>query len=115
MNRKENIGDERQLDGVLREWRVTTPLPPRFREDVWQRVSRAETKVETSWLAELVRLIEVVLPRPRVAFSFVAALCVMGVAAGSITAQLRTSHLNAALGERYVQSIDPYHPASAHP
>jgi hypothetical protein len=115
MNSNEKIGDERRLDGVLREWHIATPLPPRFREQVWERVSLTKTRGETSFLTNLVKLIEVVLPRPRVAFSFVATLCVVGIAAGSITAQVRTSQLNATLGERYVQSVDPYHPATPHP
>lgn len=37
-----------------------------------------------------------------------AALLFLGVAAGSLAAQARSSQLNAALSERYVQSIDPY-------
>ena len=103
-----------RLGEVLREWHVNTPLPPRFPDQVWQRISRTEAKAKTPPLAAFARLLEVVLPQPRVAFSFVAALCVLGVAAGSIAAQFQTSRLNATLGERYVQSVDPYHSATTH-
>jgi hypothetical protein len=97
-----------RLRAVLREWVVNTPLPPRFQDQVWQRITRAEGRSESSFWAGLVRLVAVVLPRPKIAFSYVAALLVVGVAAGSVTAQIKSSHLDATLRARYVQSVDPY-------
>jgi hypothetical protein len=33
----------RKLHELLREWRVeSTPLPPRFTEQVWQRITRSK-------------------------------------------------------------------------
>ena len=43
MNLPEN---DRGLSEELRRWTVTTPLPPRFREGVWQRIASAETEAE---------------------------------------------------------------------
>ncbi len=106
-NQLSNDNDE-QLRSVLRRWVVDTPLPPRFQEQVWQRIARAEAGPGTGFWAAVSRLIEVALPRPKVAFSFIAALLVLGVAGGSVAAQVRSSQLNAALSVRYVQSIDPY-------
>jgi hypothetical protein len=99
--------DER-LRSVLREWVVDAPLPPRFQEQVWKRIARAEAPSQSLFWTGLARLVEVVLPRPKVAFSYVAALLVLGVTAGSVTAQIKSSHLDATLRARYVQAVDPY-------
>ena len=105
--RSEN--NDEQLRSALREWVVDAPLPPRFQEQVWQRITRTEARSAPGFrVAGFFRWLEGALPRPKVAFSFVAALLVLGVAAGSVAAQVKSSHLNAALSERYVQSIDPY-------
>jgi hypothetical protein len=60
-------------------------------------------------------LTEVVLPQPKFAYSYVAALLVLGVVIGSWAAQRETSRLSAALGSRYVQSVDPYQRAALPP
>ena len=107
--------DDQSLRRVLRQWTVDTPLPPRFQEQVWQRITRAETRPAPTPLAWLSRWVEVLLPRPQFAFSYVAALLVLGVAAGSLAAQATTRRLNADLSLRYVQSLDPYRADSSHP
>ncbi len=106
--------DER-LHAVLREWVVETPLPPGFQERVWERIAKTEAPPRTSFWAALTAVVEKALPRPRVAFSYVAALAVLGVVAGSVTAQLEKSHLKATLSARYVQSVDPYRAEAAQP
>ena len=99
--------DER-LRGVLREWVVDAPLPPRFQEQVWQRITRAETPPAPTPGAWLWRLVEGVLPRPGFAFAYLSVLLVFGLAAGAVAAQIKTSRLNSELSLRYVQSVDPY-------
>ncbi len=106
--------DER-LRAVLHEWAVDAPLPPRFQEQVWQRIARAEARPEPGLWAALLRLLEVALPRPKVAFAYVAVLLVLGITAGSVAAQVKSGHLNAALSERYVQLVDPYHGGHTEP
>jgi hypothetical protein len=98
------------LEGVLKQWVVEAPLPPRFRERVWERIAGAEAKPETtlSFWALLRRLVEMNLPRPRFAYSYVAILLLLGIVSGAWAAQRESSRLNATLGSRYVQSIDPY-------
>ncbi len=115
MKTSQEPGNDEQLRTVLRQWAVETPLPPRFQEGVWQRIQRAELRPEPGLWAGLLQLIEVRLPRPKVAFSYVAALVVLGVAAGSVTAQIRSSQTNTILSERYVQLVDPYHAGPAQP
>jgi hypothetical protein len=101
----------RNLDKVLRRWGVNASLPPRFQEQVWQRIARAEPKPEitvTFW--NLLRgVIETNFPRPKFAYSYVAMLVLLGVVGGAWAAQRQTNRLNADLGSRYVQSVDPYH------
>lgn len=96
-----------QLRSMLHEWVVDRPLPPRFQEEVWRRIARTEA-LAPGWSARLWHWLEAALPRPKIALSYMAALLLLGIAAGSVTAQLKSTHLNAALGQRYVHSIDPY-------
>jgi hypothetical protein len=108
---------ERALDAAMKQWAVETPLPPRFQEQVWQRIARAEAQPEsriTLW-GLLRRLIETSLPRPKFAYSYVAILVLLGVVGGALAAQHETSRLNTRLGSRYVQSIDPYHEVAMNP
>lgn len=115
MNPLKPSGDEDRLQRLLRDWTVNDPLPPRFQEDVWARISRAEAAGAPGLWAGISRLFEVVLPRPKFALSYVAGILVLGLAAGAVAAQVRTSRLDAALGARYVQSIDPFLTATTSP
>lgn len=107
-------GDDAALDKVMGQWVIGTPLPPRFQEQVWQRIARSEAKPEagmTFW-ALLRRLVETNLPRPRFAYSYIAILLLLGVASGTWAAQRQSSRLSTDLGSRYVQSVDPYRKAA---
>jgi hypothetical protein len=115
MKPNQNPDNDERLRGVLREWVVDAPLPPRFQEQVWQRIARSETRPEPTQWAGLLRLVEVILPRPKFAFAYLSVLLVFGVAAGSVAAQITTSRLDSKLSLRYVQSIDPYRADSSSP
>ncbi len=106
---------DESLNRVLRQWTVEASLPPRFQQQVWQRISREESQPKATFRAGLVRLVEVVLPRPKVAFSYVASLLILGVAAGAVAAQIKTSHLEADLSARYVQSVTPFQAGTSQP
>lgn len=107
--------DDESLSQALSQWAVTTPLPPRFQEQVWKRIARAEAEPQATLWAGLRRLIEVALPRPKFALSYVAILLLLGVAGGALAAQIKTSHLDAALSARYVQSVTPYQAGVSQP
>ena len=107
--------DNESLGRVLRQWTVEAPLPPRFQEQIWQRIAWAEAAAAPSLWVSFSRWLEVVLPRPRFAFAYVAVLLVAGVTAGSLAAQVRTSRLETDLSLRYVQSLDPFQAHSSHP
>ena len=99
------------LDQVLKQWSVDAPLPPRFQEQVWNRIAGAEAEPEVAigfwtWVR---RIVEANLPRPKFAYAYIAILLLLGVVSGTWAAQRQANRLNADLGSRYVQSVDPYH------
>ncbi len=108
MNLNQNPKNDEDLRAVLREWVVDTSLPSRFQDRVWQRIEQAETRPESRFWAQLASLVETTLPHPKIAFSYFASLLVLGILAGSMTAQVKSNRLNSDLSTRYVQSVDPY-------
>jgi len=107
--------DNASLGRVLHQWTVEAPLPPRFQEQVWQRIARAEAAAASSLWASFSRWLENVLPRPKFAFAYVAVLLVAGVTAGSLAAQVTTSRLETDLSMRYVRTLDPFQAHFSHP
>jgi hypothetical protein len=99
---------ERSLEKALAMWKVDAPVPPRFQEMVWQRIGKAESTASPDLWLSLRRLVEIALPQPKVACSYLAALAVLGVTAGSWAAQRQNDKLDALLGSRYLQQINPY-------
>jgi len=104
--------DRESVCRVLREWKVTSPLPPRFVENVWRRIEKAEPAAPTAsnptlwvvvktWLA-------LTLPRPAFAVSYVSALLIAGLFAGYWHARVETTNWDQALASRYVQAVDPF-------
>lgn len=113
MKPNQDFESDERLRALLRSWVLDTPLPPRFQERVWQRIERADLQPDSPFWAGLLRLVEVALPRPKVAFAYVTVLLALGLTAGALAAQAKTTHTDAALGLRYVQSVDPY--KASHP
>jgi hypothetical protein len=105
---KANQESEENLDSMLREWKTGAALPPRFQEQVWNRIALAEAQPKVPLWAGVWRLVEVALPRPRIAYAYLAALMVFGMAAGSLAAYRKTSHFESSLSVRYVQSVSPF-------
>ena len=104
MNMKKN---QTTLEQTLQEWRVTTPLPPRFQEQVWKRIERADVP-SVSVLDALRAWFAVTFTRPAFAVAYVSVLLVFGLAFGFVQANAKAAHLDRQLEARYVQSIDPY-------
>jgi hypothetical protein len=111
MNEQERSGEDEGLSKLLREWHVEASVAPGFQEQVWRRIELAEGDDRVTVWMGLRRLVDVLLPRPKFALAYVTALAVLGVAAGAIAGQIRERQVARTLGERYVQSIDPYHVA----
>ena len=100
------------LRGVLREWHVDAELPPRFRENVWRRIERAEelkSAVNSRW-SRVMNWIDTMLPRPALASSYVAILLVAGAMIGWTHARQESVRINDHLSAQYVRSVDPYYP-----
>ena len=114
MNANQNPEKDCATDQLLKEWVVKSPLPPRFQEQVWQRITRAEAgpKESAALWTVLSRWLETSLPRPKFAYSYVAILVVLGLVSGAWAAQREATRINAALGSRYIQSVDPYQTVS---
>jgi len=110
--RPRNMKDNQaELQRALQEWRVTTPLPPRFQERVWKRIECAE--VPDVSLVEAVRTwVAARFAQPAFAVAYVTVLIVAGLALGFKQAQDKTAKWERQLEARYVQSIDPYQRAS---
>ena len=100
------------LRKVLREWRVTEPLPPRFQEGVWRRIQQADAgataaATTTDWTMFKAWL-AMAMPRPALAVAYLSVLLIAGIAGGYWQARQRTAHVDTELGTRYIQSVDPY-------
>lgn len=96
------------LRRTLREWTVDSSLPPRFREGVWHRITRAEALRHSGAWAELMRRLESLLARPALAAAYLAVLLAAGAASGYWTAQTRAGDTETAWRAQYVQAVDPY-------
>lgn len=103
-------GDEAPLKALLQEWQPKHSLPPRFQEQVWRRIERAESapvtaltlsQLFTNWLANK-------LPRPALAAGYMASLLIFGASSGWNQARHDTVRITGELGARYAQAVDPY-------
>lgn len=106
MNRENPGPEDASLNRVLREWKIETPLPPRFQEQVWRRLENREEEAPVWQL--LVRRISAALTRPSLAVSYVSVLLIAGLAAGYWQAHVTRAHVEESMGARYVQMMDPY-------
>src|SRR5260370_29546398 len=115
MNPNPQTENDDPLRQTLRQWVVDTPLPARFQERVWQRIARKETRPESNLSNALARLLEIVQPRPKLAFAYLMVLLAAGGVAGSMAAQRANNRFAASLGCRYTQSVGTFPLQSAPP
>lgn len=101
--------DDPNLRRLLSQWRVETPLPPRFQEAVWKRIEAEEsTPARVSVWQALVGVTEGLFARPAFAVACVAVFLAVGLGAGWAQAREQTARVDESLSTRYVQSVDPY-------
>jgi hypothetical protein len=108
MNQDMNNQNDEPLRSVLREWRVESPLPPRFQEQVWNRIEREEANVPLALWPLILAWFKSSVARPAFAVAYASVLLMAGLTAGFVHAQQENAKLNSAIEARYVQSIDPY-------
>ena len=98
------------LRALLKEWKPEASLPPRFQEQVWRRIERAETApapsvslatVFANWISNM-------LPKPALATTYVTVLLVVGASVGWSQARQETARVTGELSARYAQAVDPY-------
>ncbi len=109
MDKPSDQSADAALNRTLRSWKVETPFPPRFNEQVWKRVAAAEAAIaETSpWKAARLWLEQLTL-KPVFAATYAIALVVLGIAGGAWHAQLSDEQEARSMSTRYVQMVDPY-------
>jgi hypothetical protein len=113
MNNHDPASEERALSALLQEWKPSAALPPRFQEQVWRHIGRADAlpaPTITLWQLFLAWL-ETRLPRPALATSYVVALLVIGATVGWTQARQESSRVTTKLSARYAQMVDPYQSA----
>lgn len=103
-----NLPEDQPLSELLREWKVSQPIPPRLREGVWQRIAHAEAQQErtlTGWWKEW---LAGMFAKPALAVGYVTVLLAVGLTAGYFRGEAQQHRVNDELAARYVQSLDPY-------
>ena len=100
--------DDERLRSALRECQVNTPLPPRFQEQVWRRIARAETEDKGATWSGSLRWLDRVLARPALAGACLVMLLTVGSGAGYWQVSHEAAQLDQVLALRYVQAVDPY-------
>lgn len=97
------------LSDLLQEWRIGAELPPRFEEQVWRRIINEEELLQEAgrWV-RFRGALEMLFTRPAFATACVIAFLLSGTVAGWLQGQRDVARLNDALGQRYVQLVDPY-------
>lgn len=108
MNTIKPSEDDHTLQQILREWRLTALLPPRFRERVWRRIALAEPHPTGAVWGAFRNWVETALLRPAMALGYATVLLAAGLGAGYWHGQQTTARWDATLGLRYVQAVDPY-------
>ena len=102
-----NVDPDDPLHNALRAWQVTTPLPPRFKETVWQRIARSESKGNLGRWQTFVTWITA-FNHPTLAISYTAILLLLGLTAGYGQANEKVAQMEARARRLYVQSVDPF-------
>ncbi len=108
MNTIQPNEDDEKLSKLLRDWQVEVSLPPRFQQQVWRRIERADAHSKVSLLHAFTHWVESTFMRPALAVSYVAALLLVGLASGYVQAQDKSAQAEARWRTAYVQSVDPY-------
>ena len=103
-----NPGDDKSLQEALAKWKVAAPLPPRFQDNVWRRIERAEAARAESFGQLCQAWVERLFGRPAFALSYVAVLLFFGLTAGYWHGRVDRRQVNTQLAERYVQTVSPY-------
>ena len=99
---------DRKLKTLLREAHPPLSLPPRFREEVWQRVERGRRLDQGGEAATLWEAFRGLWSRPAYAGVGLATVMVAGVWLGVRAGEQRARHADRV---QYIASVSPYYRA----
>ena len=102
------LENDEPLSRTLSQWKVEATLPPRFQEQVWKRIDRAEADKPASSLTVFSRWVDSAFRRPKLALSYVTVLLFIGLGMGYWQAQDKSAQSESKWRTLYVQSVDPY-------
>ncbi len=109
MSDNETNPKDQRLTQLMGTWKMEAPLPPRFQEQVWHRIALEEGAASQPWWRQWSVWLEAALRRPVLATAYLGLFLVAGAATGYWQANQKSTELNTALSERYLQSFDPYY------
>jgi len=99
---------DRTVSKALKEWTPNAALPPRFHEQVWQRIARDEAPRSLDFWETVRAWLETRLSRPALAVGYMAVLLCTGVAAGYWHARSDVAQTESDFQARYIRAVDPY-------
>jgi hypothetical protein len=110
MNDGDSRNEDRALKPLLTAWKIRASLPPRFQDQVWQRIARAQSQpvLNTVTWSSIKAWISGMQLRPALAAAYVAAFLAVGAMLGWSQAQHATAQASIDLSARYMQSVNPY-------
>lgn len=104
MNDPANPPDDARLHALLHASRPSQELPPGFHNAVWRRIERSPSRSRSVQPFEWLDLAAAWLLRPRLAFTGIAAMLVVGTSIGLMQGG---SLANELAKQRYVASVSP--------
>jgi hypothetical protein len=107
-----NLPEDKPLQNALKQWQVSTPVPPRLREAVWRKIARAEPQPAPTFAGWWKAWLAATFAKPALAAGYVAVLLAAGLTAGYLHGEARLHRTNDELAARYVHSLDPYQQTS---
>jgi hypothetical protein len=107
MKQESHDENDRQLQSLLRDWKIEASLPPRFDERVWRRIASEEKPAMNPLLALKTWLGQFAL-KPAFALSYATILVLFGLVGGLLQAEAKSHRASEELSTRYVQMVDPY-------
>ncbi|MFO1476965.1 MAG: hypothetical protein U1F98_09985 [Verrucomicrobiota bacterium] len=110
MSIQQDPGDE-ALKQALGEWKISSTLPPRFADGVWNRIAAGESCKSArrpGWAGVFSALLAGWFSRPALAVVYLAALVASGSLIGFWQGNARSARVSLEMGTKYVQMVDPY-------
>jgi hypothetical protein len=108
MKPEDPMQSDQALRQLLHEWKLESSLPPRFQEQVWQRIERQEVPVQVPGWVMLWQRFSAALTRPTPAIGYVTVLLLAGVLAGYWEARVTRAQVDEQMGARYVQLVSSF-------